>query len=255
MERKNKIKEKGSIDSSMNSDTTNYKYLVLLGTLSLILLSGLAYTASPTTVSSTSNVLIKGTTAHVDIKVDEVPEGIAGYKLELELEDKSKANIESIEHKGLGNDRTQQEKLGTDRYWISAFDSPESVGPGDKDVVLATVTLKGVQKGSTSLQLDINYLDGDQGGAIDYEVKEGTVDVIGEGDWNKITSQAQGPPQDIDGDGLFEDVNGNGELGFEDALMLYNNLNNRLIQKYDYLFDFNGDDGVDVTDAIALAFL
>ena len=55
-------------------------------------------------------------------------------------------------------------------------------------------------------------------------------------------------PNDIDGDGLYEDLNGNGLLDFDDVVRLYDGL--------DYLnsdkFDFNGDGVLDIGDVIAL---
>jgi len=55
-------------------------------------------------------------------------------------------------------------------------------------------------------------------------------------------------PNDLDGDGLYEDLNGNGILDFDDVVRLYDGL--------DYLnsdkFDFNEDGVLDFEDVIAL---
>ena len=55
-------------------------------------------------------------------------------------------------------------------------------------------------------------------------------------------------PNDLDGDGLYEDLNGNGILDFDDVVRLYDGL--------DYLnsdkFDFNVDGVLDFEDVIAL---
>jgi len=252
---KNKIKEKSLVGSMMSFNLTNHRQIILLSVLSLILLSTLAYSASTVTVSTTQAVLVKGSRGKVNIKLDQVPDGVSGYKLEMELKDKSKAEITDVMHKSLGDQRNQKEKLGTDHYSISAIDLPRSVNPGDDNVVITTVEVEGTQKGSTSLELDVKYLDDDDGDAINYEVETESIEVIGEKDWTRLNNDTSGPPQDLNGDGLFEDVTGNGQHSFKDALVLYNELNNRLVQSYDYLFDFNGDGKVGVTDAVALAFL
>jgi len=64
---------------------------------------------------------------------------------------------------------------------------------------------------------------------------------------------AQGPPRDLDRDGLYEDVNGNGRLDFDDAVTLARNLDSGVVQTYKAAFDFNGNGRVDFDDAIRLA--
>lgn len=57
---------------------------------------------------------------------------------------------------------------------------------------------------------------------------------------------------DPDGDGLFEDVNGDGEFSVVDVQALFANLDSAAVQDNPELFDFNGDGRVDVTDVQAL---
>ncbi|MEZ3118124.1 PQQ-binding-like beta-propeller repeat protein [Halobaculum sp. MBLA0147] len=57
---------------------------------------------------------------------------------------------------------------------------------------------------------------------------------------------------DPDGDGLFEDVNGDGEFSVVDVQALFANLDSAAVQDNPELFDFNGDGQVDVTDVQAL---
>jgi hypothetical protein len=63
---------------------------------------------------------------------------------------------------------------------------------------------------------------------------------------------AVGPAQDPDGDGTFEDVNGDGNVDLFDALALYNNRNEPAVENNLELFDFNDDGTVDLFDALAL---
>jgi uncharacterized membrane protein len=57
----------------------------------------------------------------------------------------------------------------------------------------------------------------------------------------KLDSQYDGPPQDLDGDGLYEDVNGNGEVNLNDVQALFVNRDSAVIQENGALFDFNGN--------------
>lgn len=55
------------------------------------------------------------------------------------------------------------------------------------------------------------------------------------------------PPRDRDGDGLFEDVTGDGELGIQDVQALFDNLSNPDVQENAAKFNFSGTDGSRVT--------
>jgi uncharacterized membrane protein len=59
-------------------------------------------------------------------------------------------------------------------------------------------------------------------------------------------------PGDLDGDGLYEDVNGDGELNIGDAQALFSNRDAPVVQDNIEAFDFNGDGSVNAGDAQAL---
>jgi hypothetical protein len=55
-------------------------------------------------------------------------------------------------------------------------------------------------------------------------------------------------PTDLDGDGRYEDINGDNELNVVDSQALLAHLENESIQNYTTQFDFTGDDQVDISD-------
>jgi hypothetical protein len=59
-------------------------------------------------------------------------------------------------------------------------------------------------------------------------------------------------PTDPDGDGVYEDVNGDGTPNVNDAQALFANLDDPVVQAGDGTFDFNDDGSVNVNDAQAL---
>ncbi|MFC5368854.1 PKD domain-containing protein [Salinirubrum litoreum] len=65
-------------------------------------------------------------------------------------------------------------------------------------------------------------------------------------------NDAQDLPGDPDGDGLYEDVNGDGNLNTGDAQSLFSNRDADAVTTNVDAFDFNGDGSVDVGDAQAL---
>jgi PKD repeat protein len=58
----------------------------------------------------------------------------------------------------------------------------------------------------------------------------------------------QRPPTDPDGDGLYEDINGDGEADIVDVQALFSNSGDEAIQNTPSVFDFNGDGSVNVVD-------
>jgi hypothetical protein len=59
-------------------------------------------------------------------------------------------------------------------------------------------------------------------------------------------------PKDPDGDGLYEDVNGDGSVDVGDAQAIFANTQDPVVQNNVDAFDYNGDNNVDVGDAQAL---
>ena len=67
-----------------------------------------------------------------------------------------------------------------------------------------------------------------------------------------LSDEFAGSPQDLDGDGLYEDVNGDGDVNVGDAQALFAFEDSTTVQEHAALFDFNEDGAVDVGDAQAL---
>jgi hypothetical protein len=61
-----------------------------------------------------------------------------------------------------------------------------------------------------------------------------------------------GPPMDLDEDGRYEDVNGNGRLDFNDPNKLFNKMSSSTVQNNPDAFDFNGNGRGDFNDIVAL---
>jgi PKD repeat protein len=63
---------------------------------------------------------------------------------------------------------------------------------------------------------------------------------------------ATAPPCDLDGDGTYEDVNGNGRVDFADVTLFYNALGFCTANAPVAVFDFNGNGRVDFADVVTL---
>jgi len=60
------------------------------------------------------------------------------------------------------------------------------------------------------------------------------------------------PSQDLDGDGLCEDINGNGRLDFDDVIQLFEHITAPEVVNNAEVFDFNHNGRVDMSDIIEL---
>lgn len=65
--------------------------------------------------------------------------------------------------------------------------------------------------------------------------------------------EAPNPPGDLDGDGLFEDVNGDGQLTLADVILFALNLRSLEVLEHAQFFDFNNDGDLDFDDVRALS--
>jgi PKD repeat protein len=168
------------------------------------------------------------------------------------------------------------EELQEPFFEVSSLDAPDEVAQGDDITVTATVTNTGELTGTKTVSfefdgatVDSEDVELDPGASTDVsftvssgEISAGTYThgVVTE-DGNAtaditITPPALGefenPPGDLDGDGLYEDVNGDGEFDMGDAQALFANRNTDAVQNNVAAFDFNGDGVVDVGDVQAL---
>jgi len=57
----------------------------------------------------------------------------------------------------------------------------------------------------------------------------------------------ENPPSDLNGDGLYRDINGDGEFTVGDVQALFENLDNGVVQDNAELFNFSGGDESAVT--------
>jgi hypothetical protein len=115
--------------------------------------------------------------------------------------------------------------------------------PTNGSVVVNTTTgeVTYTNDGSSATRDSFTYTVIDDDGAVSNEAAV-AIDVTDQGL----------DPTDPDGDGLYEDVNGDGSVNAGDAQALFANLNDPAVQSDVDAFDFNGDGSIDVGDAQAL---
>ena len=91
-------------------------------------------------------------------------------------------------------------------------------------------------------------MDDDDGTALDPVAAEESLSVT------QQVPQLPGypAPTDPDGDGLYEDLNGNGRIDFNDVVVYFNNMEWISVQDGFGYFDFNRNGRIDFDDVVRL---
>ena len=125
-------------------------------------------------------------------------------------------------------------------------------------MTLARLSLQGITAGSTTLHLELIDLDADGGDDLvpTAQAVDGVLQVsaaTGGGCPPEALPGASGPPQDLNGDGLCEDVNGNSRKDFDDAVRLALSIEDIEGRGWVPYFDVNHNRRIDFDDAVQLA--
>jgi len=199
-------------------------------------------------ITSESTNLTIGGTAKVTIYADHLPKGLSGYSLRIRLSSNAVriVNVEFPSWVSLYDVST----LPAYEVNISAADLNNKVLPGATNVPLATIYIEGLDQGEFKIELLEYSLDNDDGNPIPTQTGDSFSTIF-------VTLLPPLPgcstsPKDLDNDGLYEDVNGNGRLDFNDVVVLFKNMDWVIENGYEKCFDFNKNGRLDFKDIVVL---
>ncbi|WP_363466775.1 DUF4350 domain-containing protein [Halogeometricum borinquense] len=187
-----------------------------------------------------------GGTVPAELSLSDAPDGLAGFDVTVSVDDAAVASVESATVADAFPSGVTEVSVADDgsSVTLAASDIEDAVEGGAANVSLATLSVGLQSAGETGVTLTVNALDSDaDGSAIDAATDTGVVTVadiarIGDNDL----------PTDPDGDGLYEDMNGNGEADFEDVVVFFEHRDSDAVQSNADSFDFNGNGRVDFDD-------
>ena len=131
--------------------------------------------ASSPTLTVADSTLAVGQTASIPIVLSEAPSGMAGYDFVVTLGNSAVAHLVGAEFPAFG--LTSQTLVSSSEIHLRVADLMHIAEAGAADVTLATVTVEGVKKGNTDIQIVVNRLDDDGGYPIGANVVSGSVRV------------------------------------------------------------------------------
>lgn len=196
-------------------------------------------------VPSTKTVPHDGTSV-VDVVVANPASGIASYSFDASVADTNIATIEDVSIVGSSADNS-----------LTAIDISEDgsstsvdVAVGDHDEgKIASITVRGNTHENTTLSLsDVTVGDAEGDTYAISSLDTATIQVKGTPE--PVVGEKQ--PTDTDGDGRFEDINGDGTVDIVDVSALFKNRNSPQIQNSEQFYDINGDGSFNIVDVNAL---
>ena len=177
--------------------------LAALALLGAVAAAGTATAQSeqPTVVVTDGTTAPDGTTT-VGIVLTNAPDGLAGYYLDLTVENPSVARIDAVgypDRYGLTSDPA----IGGDGATVTleAADIEGAIEPGATDVTLATVTVTGATPGEVALTVTPRQFDADDGSAFTPATVAGTITVSGSGDASSADGSTDSGADADGGDG------------------------------------------------------
>ncbi len=186
----------------------------------------------------------------LDLVLANAPGGLQWYDITVFLENGNIAQVNWVESQAIDGRFFEIVDQAADSIRFRAADLKNEVLPGAGDLLLATVSLSIVEPGETAVWMVVNPMVDDQGKKVEPLVTSGSLKIV-----VFTIGKSLSPPMDLDGDGLFEDINGDGKLTFEDGRIFSFNITSQEVQENWQLFDFDGDGDADFEDAMVLVRL
>ncbi|WP_226022311.1 anti-sigma factor domain-containing protein [Halomicrobium salinisoli] len=186
-------------------------------------------------------------TATASIVLSEAPDGLSGFEVDVSLGDPSVASIAGASYpEGYGPTADPQIADDGSSVSLEAADGTEMVQPGDADVELATVELTAESGGETDVAVAVQGIQAENGSPMATATTGGVLSVT-------AVEPIEGAlPTDPDGDGLYEDLNGNGEVDFDDVVRYFKHMDEPVVTDHVAAYDYNGNGGIDYDDVVEL---
>ncbi len=188
-----------------------------------------------------------GASRTATLYLDGLSAGLSGFNVSLAipLPDPSTGEIVSVCLPGWRLNSTTA--LPADTVVISALDLEGIAGPG-ADALIGNVTVRGDRVGQTELRVTAARVDDETGERVKTRLAACAVDV-GPAPYLACVPSS---PGDLDGDGLYDDLNGNGRRDFADVVVYFNHIGCVTAYEDWAYFDNNRNGRIDFADIICL---
>ena len=200
------------------------------------------------TVAVDSIAVDNGSTGTADLLARWLPDGLDSGRVRLSLTHPEVATITGAtvpEAFGTAEATVADDGSAATIEFVDSEQNTESA-VGGVDVSLASVDIRGDNMGTADLDLAVEQFRTDAGDSPDTETRPGVVVV------NGPSAVAGTVPTDPDGDGHYEDLNGNGRMDAGDIQTLFENLESDSVRLNTDAYDLNDNGRMDYDDIVSL---
>ena len=202
---------------------------------------------SPTLVAG-SVAVGYGETGTVDLSARWLSDGLSGATVTVSLSNPAVASITGATvDDAFGISETSVADDGAAvAVRLADLERNAQAVAGGTDTRLAAVDVRGDATGTTDVEVAVERLNDDAGNAPETETRRGVL-VVG-----PPTVAGGSAPTDVDGDGRYEDVNGNGRLDYDDVRTLFEHFESDSVRLNTSAYDFNENGRLDFEDVVDL---
>jgi endoglucanase len=205
------------------------------------------------TISVNTEAVTTGGMAKRSIMLSDAPKGLSGYEIKISVRDTSVATIENAGISSSLSAIGQAIDIAQDGSTVvmSAVDLQQNVQSGASDIKLGWIGFKGQSQGETEIAVAVQAIDNDNGNDIPVQTTMSTLSVVSGGSGNVEPIDGT-MPTNVDNDPVYEDLNGNGELDYNDIVVFFNNMNSSEMTNHTGAYDFNGNGQIDFDDVVSM---
>ncbi|MEZ3118125.1 hypothetical protein RYH80_19600 [Halobaculum sp. MBLA0147] len=201
----------------------------------------------------TNSVVDAGPTTTVVVTVDALPDGFEKASVVVETSRPTTVQTVSPALVSDGQTRIVEQANESRTTRLQFVDLAGAVEETSSSETLVTLTYTGALD-EENVSLRVPSFQDDDGETLSPDLMTLSVSTGGVFPAPLPTVGSGAPPRDLDGDGLYEDVDGDGGTDFDDAIALAFVSPDTLNAEQVTALDFDGDGDLDIDDAIALAF-
>ncbi|WP_236642307.1 choice-of-anchor I family protein [Salinigranum halophilum] len=189
-----------------------------------------------------------GASGSVDLSLLSARDGFSGGRLTVSVADTDVAEIVSASYNdAFGLTQAPTVGDGGSSVELEIVDTERAVESGATNVPLATIDLTSVGAGTTDLVVEVEAFDSDAGETVDAATQNGVV-ITGP----SSVGRSGAAPTDLDDDGRYEDVNGNGRVDYDDVVLLFEQFDSDSVRMNADAYDFNENGKLDYDDIVDL---
>jgi PKD repeat protein len=166
---------------------------VLISAVVLCAVLFCSHTTGSTIQAGDCTISGPGGSAECSIILDQVaPGGFSGYEITVGLTDPGIAEITAVKFPSWAG-LNSRGKVPSDSLMLKGADGVNKIKDGDRNILLATLTIRGDAEGESGLSVNVTRVEDESGAPVSYEGKQGKVTVKRPAETGGTTDSAMSP--------------------------------------------------------------